>query len=174
VNLWMGNNPDASGFFMTPIAPPGLSEYEQNKVLGEQAKHYIIAKPVAFVLRTIKKAVLLHVGETIAVYWNAEGIQRRFGEQALFPMKALMEGFWLVVLPLGLAGIVVMVSQRGIVPALTHPVVLIWIYFTLAYAVILIADRFHFPSHPLISLLAALSILATVKRTHRGLVVIQR
>ena len=168
LNLWMGNNPKATGFYMAPPADTAmLNEYDQNKILGERAKKYIIAEPAAFVIRTIKKVVLLHVGETIAVYWNTEGIQQRFGGSAVLPLKVFMEGYWLVILMLALVGIAVMARQRGILQTLTHPAVLIWAYFTIVYAIILIADRFHFPSHPMISMLAAVAILAiTTRITH--------
>jgi len=168
VNLWMGNNPDATGFYMTtPADTAGLSEYDQNKILGERAKQYIIGRPVAFILRTIKKAVLLHAGETIAVHWNAQGIQQRFGERALLPIKAIMEGFWLTALLLALIGIAVLARDRGIISAFTHPVVLIWAYYTVIYGVILVVDRFHFPSHPFISILAAIATLAIIMRARR-------
>ncbi len=162
VNFWIGNNPDATGFFMTPPARAGLNEYEQNALLEDRAKQYIIAQPLAFVLRTIKRAILLHARETIAATWNAEGIQQRLGEWALFPSKVLMQGFWLAALLLAVIGLTIMARERGIVPTLTHPVVLIWIYFTVVYAVMFVDDRFHFPSHPLISMLAAVAISAIV------------
>ena len=88
--FWMGNNPDSNGFYTPePTRTAGLNEYEQDKVLGDEAMQYIIAEPVAFVLRTIKKAILLQVGETIAVHWNEGGIKHRFGERVLFPLKIL-------------------------------------------------------------------------------------
>ena len=80
-NLWMGNNPESTGFYMPlPTATDSLDEYTRDTILGEQAKQYIKEYPVSFVMRTIQKAVMLHAGETIAVHWNVEGIRYRFGE----------------------------------------------------------------------------------------------
>ena len=165
VNLWMGNNPEATGFYMTPPADTdGMNEYDQNHLLGERAKQYIMTNPASFILRTIEKAGLLHAGETIAVYWNTDGIRQRFGEAALFPLKIIMEVFWLLVLLLALAAIIIMAYQHGIIRAFTHPAVLVWLYFTMVYAAILVADRFHFPSHPLIAMLAAMTNVAIITR----------
>jgi 4-amino-4-deoxy-L-arabinose transferase-like glycosyltransferase len=172
VNLWMGNNPDTAGFYMVPSDPAvaGLGEYEKNKVLKEQAEQYIETHPGAFVLRTIKKAVLLHAGETIAVHWNDGGIQQRFGERALFAAKVVTDGFWLMALLLGLIGVVIVVGERGLLLSLSNPVLLIWIYFTGVYAVIVVEDRYHIPSHPFIAIFAGVAISAALRRRRSKLV----
>jgi hypothetical protein len=46
--------------------------------------------------------------------------------------------------------------------SLMHPIVLTWIYFTVVYAVTAVQDRYHFPSHPFIAMLAAMAIMAAV------------
>jgi 4-amino-4-deoxy-L-arabinose transferase-like glycosyltransferase len=177
-NLWIGNNPDATGFFMgLPQTTPRsseyeqnkvLSEYEQNKVLGERAKQYIFAEPGVFVLRLIKKVALLHTGETTSITWNAEAIKSRFGENAVFPLKLLTQGYWTVTLLFALGGIAAFAKARGIMHTLTEPMVLIWIYFTAIYSIYFVADRYHFPSRPFISVLAAFMILACTRFTSRG------
>jgi hypothetical protein len=166
VNLWMGNNPDSNGFYMPlPTDAAKLGEYGQNKIFGEQAKEYIMAKPGTFMQRAIKKAVLLHAGETTSVTWNTDSIESRFGKSLVFPLRLLTQGFWTVTLLFAFGGIAILVRSRGITQTLTEPVVLIWIYFTAVYSVYFAADRYHFPSHPLISVLAAVAILASVRRT---------
>jgi 4-amino-4-deoxy-L-arabinose transferase-like glycosyltransferase len=168
-NFWMGNNPDSDGFYTPePTFTAGLSEYEQDKVLGAKAMQYVIAEPIAFVLRTIKKAALLHVGETIAVHWNEGGIKHRFGERALFPLKILTQSFWTGILLLAFAGLIVMTRERGIALTLMHPVVLTWIYFTAVFAITVAQDRYHFPYHPFISLLASIAVLAAIRRSQQG------
>lgn len=167
-NLWMGNNPDSDGFYMRPpVYTHGLNEYEQDKLLGETAKQYILDEPVAFVVRTIKKAALLHAGETIAVGWNTEGIKQQLSEKAVFPLKLLTQVFWTVVLFLSVIGLIVLARQRGIISTITHPIVATWMYFTAVYAVTVVQDRYHFPSHPLIAMLAAVAILAFSKHVKR-------
>ena len=162
VNLWMGNNPNSDGFYSPlPGSVQGLNEYDQNKILSEDAMLYMSEHPLEFVSRTVKKAVLLHVTETIAITWNFEGIRQRIGENALFPLKLLTQGFWTGVLLLAFGGIIVLMRRDGILQALTNPALLIWIYFTAVYSIYVVADRYHFPSHPFISMLAAVAILAS-------------
>jgi 4-amino-4-deoxy-L-arabinose transferase-like glycosyltransferase len=163
--FWMGNNPEANGFYLPePAFTKGLSEYERDKVLGQEALRYIMAEPVSFVARTIKKAALLNVGETIAIHWNAEGIKERFGERALLPLKVLTQGFWTCVLLLAFGGLVVMVRKRGLSVSLMNPIVLTCTYFTAVYAVTLAQDRYHVPLHPFFAMLAAITIVAAWER----------
>ena len=160
VNLWMGNNPHSTGSYLPlPASVGGLSEYDQNKIFSEDALLYISEHPVEFVSRTLRKVALLHLTETIAITWNTEGIKQRFGENTLFPLKLATQGFWTGVLLFAFAGIVVLVWRIGLFPAAAHPVLLIWIYFTGVYSIFVAEDRYHFPSHPFIAMLAAVAIL---------------
>ena len=162
VNLWMGNNPNSVGFYSPlPGTVQGLNEYDQNRILSEDAMLYMSEHPLEFVKRTVEKAVLLHVTETTAITWNFEGIRQRNGEKALFPLKLLTQGFWTGTLLLAFGGIIVLMRRDGILQALTNPALLIWIYFTAVYSIYVVADRYHFPSHPFISMLAAVAILAS-------------
>ena len=159
VNLWMGNNPESDGFYSPlPVTVQGLNEYEQNRILSEDALLFVSEHPLMFVARTFKKAALLHISETTAITWNMEGIRLLSGENALFPLKLVTQGFWTGVLLLAFAGIVVLMRRSGVLRALTNPALLIWIYFTAVYSIFVVADRYHFPSHPFISMLAALAI----------------
>jgi 4-amino-4-deoxy-L-arabinose transferase-like glycosyltransferase len=168
VNLWIGNNANSDGFYMPlPESVQGLGEYDQNKKLQQEAIRYIFENPAGFVLRSIKKTVLLHINETLAVTWNAEGITRRFGDSSLFPLKFISRGFWTGVLLFALGGILILARKRGILQALMNPAVLIWVYFTTVYSIFLVADRFHFPSHPFVSMLAVIAILASVRSIKR-------
>ena len=129
----------------------------------EDALLYIIEHPGTFVLRSLTKAVQLHVRETIAITWNMEGIKRRFGESALFPLKLISQSFWTGSLLLALSGIAILVRRRGILQTLASPAVLIWLYFMVVYSIFVVADRYHFPSHPFISILAAVAILSAAR-----------
>lgn len=160
VNLWVGNNANSNGYYMPlPAATQGLSEFEQDKLLGEQARQYIIDHPGTFFLRCIKKAVLLHLSETIAVTWNTQGITQRFGEKAVFPLKLMTRGYWTIVLLFALGGVVILVRRHSILSTLTNPAVVMWLYFVAVYSVFFVTDRYHFPEHPFIAMLAASPIL---------------
>lgn len=174
INLWIGNNPNSTGTFMeTPPRPANMNEYEEDQMLGKEARQYIFDHPIVFALRTIKKVAILHVGETIAVHWNADGIKQELGENALFPLKLLTQAFWTGVLLLGIGGLVVMTRDLGLLKTVMHPVVLTWAYFIAVYAVFFGADRYHFPSDPFIALLAAKAILFVSGRARRHMMTLQ-
>ena len=171
----MGNNPNSDGYFMTaPAFPQGLNEYERDSMLGQEARRYIFENPALFFMRGIKKALLLHVSETIAVHWNAEGIKQRFGESAIFPLKLLTAGFWTATLLFAFAGLFVMAKEHGIIYTLANPAVLTWAYFTAFYSIFFVSDRYHIPSHPFIAMLAANAILFVAKRTQQNAIEVQR
>ena len=165
ISLWVGNNPNATGYYMDPyykdMMPASMEqwgEYERNKVFTQAALRYIVENPASFVARSLKKAVLIYIGETTAVHWNVEGLKQRFGESVLFPLKLLTQGFWTVMLLLSVAGLILLLKQDGLLLTFTNPTILISVYFTAFYAVFLAGDRYHFPSHAFIALLAANTI----------------
>jgi len=165
VNLWMGNNVKSNGLYMPlPAAVRGLNEYDQNRILMEDALLNIVEHPGVFVVRFLEKAALLHLRETIAITWNTEGIKQRFGENAIWPLKFISQVFWTLTLLFAVAGIVILVRRIGLLETLMSPPVLLWIYFTAVYSIFVVADRYHFPSHPFMSMLAAVTILAGAGR----------
>ena len=175
ISLWVGNNPSATGYYMNPYkdmpaSTERLGEYERDKVFTQAALRYIVENPASFVARSLKKAVLMYVGETSAIHWNVEGLKQRFGESVLFPLKLLTQGFWMVMLLLSVAGLILLLKQHGPVLTLTNPAVLTLLYFTTFYAIFLAGDRYHFPSHAIIALLAANIIQFIVTRRQLNLV----
>ena len=143
---------------MMPASMEQWGEYERNKVFTQAALHYIAEHPASFVERSLKKAVLMHIGETTAVHWNVEGLKQRFGESVLLPLKLLTQGFWMVMLLLSVGGLILLLKQDGLLLTLTNPTILVLLYFTAFYAVFLAGDRYHFPSHAFFALLAANTI----------------
>lgn len=168
-NLWMGNNPASAGTYMPlPTSMEKLTEYEIDKQLGKAALGYITDHPLIFVFRTMKKAILLHLNETIAVDWNVEGIKQRLGGSSVLPLKLLMQGYWLLVLLLALAGIVALIRDHGVTTTLMHPIVATWIYFTAVYSLTVVQDRYHFPSQPFVAILSAVAIVSAMRRAQHG------
>lgn len=164
-NMWMGNNPDTTGFYQAPpAADDGKDEAAWDKELGNRAKVYIREKPVAFIKRTLVKAVRLHDRETIGVAWNLEGLKRRFvffntGPGARI-LKVISSGYWYLMLSLAAAGGLMLARRDGPWNALTHPTVVLFAYFTAVHAIMVIQDRYHFPITPLVAALASLSVSA--------------
>lgn len=171
VTFWMGNNPESDGTYMAPPPPiDKLNAYERDRQLSQAAWRYTIDHPLAFVARTAKKAILLHLNETIAVHWNAKGIEKRLGSKAILPLKLLMQAYWSFVLLLAVVGVTILARNLGPMRALMHPIVATWIYFTAVYSIMLVQDRYHFPSHPFIAMLAAISLATILRRPKHGAV----
>ena len=178
-NLWMGNNPNSKGEYMKIPTTEELAEMnmaQRDKYLGAVAIAYIKEKPLEFVIRTLKKLVYLHDHETIGVHWNKRGLVARYGSEVLLPLKAISQIYWLLVLGLALIGIILLGKQHGWRVMIAHPTVVVWGYFTSVHAVIIVSDRMHFYSIPMIAILAALTLtnrldwLDTRRRLKRHLV----
>jgi 4-amino-4-deoxy-L-arabinose transferase-like glycosyltransferase len=166
-NLWMGNNPETTGYYQ-PLPELGLTnQAEIDEELARRAKEYIRAEPVAFVVRTLKKAALLHRSETIGVVWNEPGLAQRApslfgpGTRGVKLLKLASTAYWWIVLAAALFGWTKLARSRGAWAALTHPATALWAYFVAVHAVIVIQDRYHFPATPMIAALAGLAFART-------------
>lgn len=144
-----------------------MNQAQLEKYLGAKATSYIRQHPGLFVRRTLKKLLMLHDRETIGVVWNEKGLAQRFCTRVLLPLKILSTGFWFLALGLALFGIVLLIVERGFLPTITHPGVLIWSYFALLHAVIVLNERYHFPSIPMIATLAGFAIASSIQHAHR-------
>lgn len=155
-NFWMGNNPESTGDYMPlPDWVEGMGEAERAEALLDVAKDHVRKEPMAFLLRTAEKVLMLHSWETIGVAWNAPGIEARLGSAALTPLKLLLTGYWYLVLGLGVAGLAMTIYKLGVV-GLFHPTFAGWGYFTAIHAIVVAGDRYHMPSVPFIALSAGL------------------
>jgi len=157
--LWMGNNPLTTGKYM-PMpkeAKQLTNELERDKFLGGLAKEYILDNPGKFIVRTLHKAVMLYKSETIGVVWNAKGITQKFGKSFVMIFKVLGQGYWLLMLFGAVAGIILLIrSSRW--SGVFHPALVMIVYFTAIYAVILVQDRYHYPVVPFMAIFAAVAI----------------
>jgi 4-amino-4-deoxy-L-arabinose transferase-like glycosyltransferase len=159
-NLWMGNNPDTDGTFMAlPKRTDGMSEPERDRTLKQEAVRHIKSEPVRFASRTVSKLVRLHDRETIGLVWNP-GFRERFGSRAEGIAKAVSTAFWLAVLGLAIVGGALLFRRSGVLGFLGAMAPMLWLYFALTHAVIVIQDRYHFPSIPFIASLAGVSLAA--------------
>lgn len=164
-NLWMGNHPGTNGEY-APL-PPETSEMgllEREAYLEDLALEYIQAEPVAFMLRTVYKALRLHQRETIGVAWNEAAIARTFGELGPDALKLLSTGYWYLMLASALGGVAILVQRHGAWTTLLSPPVWLWLYFTALHAVIVVGDRYHMPAIPMIALLAGVAAATLLQR----------
>jgi len=164
-NFWMGNNPNTTGGYLPLPDMDIANEAERDKYLNKLAWDYIRQEPLAFVGRTIKKAILLHDRESIGVAWNEKGLEQRFGSKVLLPLKLISSPYWWLMLISALTGAVLLVRHRGWLEALTLPPLTAWVYFTAIHSITVTGDRYHVPSIPFIAMLAAYGISVAVEWT---------
>ena len=164
-NLWMGNHPGTNGqYALLPPETDGMLELERDVYLKTLAKDYIREQPLAFVARTFKKLITLHAGEVIFVYWNQPSIERVLGPGAVVPLKTLGSTYWLVMLSSAMTGVVMLMRQSGFWRVWLHPAWLFWGYFAAVHAVIVVQDRYHYPSVPFVAAFASVPLLALYRR----------
>jgi 4-amino-4-deoxy-L-arabinose transferase-like glycosyltransferase len=170
MNLWMGNNPATTGEYQLPPALDGVNEAQRDRILGNEATSYIEQAPVAFVMRSAVKAVRLYERETIGVWWNAQGIYGAFGSLGSLAIKVASQAFWAGALALFVMGCYFLFRQQGLASFASHPGIATLVYFTLIYAIIVIQDRYHIPTDPIMAIFGAYAIcrLAPVASSHFG------
>lgn len=170
-NLWMGNNPESNGGYMPlPKSVESMNEIERAEYLGDIAKDYILNHPLRTTLVSINRIFTTHARETIAVVWNEEGIRHRFGNFALTPLKAIATLYWYLALGAALFGILLF-TKTGIASGrftsflqqVSHPAVVLFAYYTVVHAIVVGGDRYHFPSIPLVAILAAFALVTRMR-----------
>ena len=163
-NFWMGNNPDTNGGYM-PLPETGIvNEAELDRHLNRKAWEYIRQEPIAFVARSLKKAVLLHDRESIGVAWNEEGLERSFGRGVLMPLKIVSLAYWWLMLAGAAYGLVLLSRQRPWLEFLSLPPLTIWAYYTAVHGITVTGERNYVPSDPFIAMLAAYALGALLAR----------
>jgi hypothetical protein len=165
-NLWMGNHLGSAGTYTKPPEyVDGLDEYTRNKVLGQEAVAYIKSDIPVFLIGSLKRLWATHNRETIAIAWNESGIERALGPSAKLPLKLLATSYWLVLLLLALAGIVLRFrASTSILNFASDPILLLWVYFATTHAIIVASDRYHFPSIPAVAIFAAITFHSRLQR----------
>src|ERR1700730_14740784 len=166
-DLWMGNNPTTTGFYQEPPTfDAGMNDAQKDRILRNEAVTYIMQAPTAFATRTVVKALRLYERETIGVWWNAQGIERKFGSRGGTAIKVASQAFWMGALLLFGIGCYLS-SRQGLASFASHPGIATLAYFTLIYAIFVIQDRYHIPTNPIMAIFAAYAIfrIAPVARS---------
>jgi len=173
--MWMGNHPDGDGGYKDlPEWANRLSEGERARVLGQQAREFMLEDPLRTTALFFRKLVGTHATETIAVHWNSGGIKERFGEWAMLPLKVLTQGYWSMVLLSAFAGVfgicttalkasTVMEKLR----ILAAPPLVLWAYFASVHAIVISQDRYHLQSVVFIAVLSACGLLTIFDNFHK-------
>ena len=165
ITLWMGNTPGTNGSHMdVPASIAALPDNEQARVLGAMARDYILADPVAFAGRAVKKVFLLYSNESIGVVWNAEGIAQRFGGGAVTWFKRFTQITWAALFIVGLYGVWTLIRRDGIWRALVSPVMLTVLFYTAVHSVVVSQDRYHLNFAGQIAMFFGIGITALLHR----------
>ncbi len=167
--LFFGNNPLSPDDYQEIKKPPFEgNDAERERYCTAEAMKFIRSDPVAFVQRTLRKAVRLWERETIGVVWNETGIVQRWGEPAVFICKLVSQVLF-AAFGLGcLVGCLKLIRCGATRTLLAFPGLWITVAFTALYSITYSQDRYHFP---LIALLAPLFGCAILrKETCRNLV----
>ena len=144
VTLWIGNSPGSDGRFKTfPSEYSRLPENERARVLGQEARAYILQDPAAFGVRAIRKLLYLYTNESVGVGWNSPGIRQVFGEAWEHRLKRVTQASWALICMLAAAGIWSVLRKSGPVKTLFSPITLSILYFTAIHMVTVSQERYH-------------------------------
>ena len=161
VTLWMGNTPGTDGRHKElPGDVAHLPENERAHVLGERARKYISDDPTAFVLRSLRKLVLLYNNESTGVGWNQLGIAESFGAGAVTPLKRFTQVTWAGIFLFALLGLVVLLRRKGLLPTLYSPIVMTILYYSAVHSVVVSQERYHLGFASQIAILSAIGMVA--------------
>ena len=161
VTLWMGNAPGTDGRHMElPEDVAHLPENERARVLGDRAREYIREDPAAFVLRSLRKLLLLYNNESTGVGWNHMGIAETFGAGAVTPLKRLTQVTWAGIFLLALLGLVILLRRKGLLQTIYSPIVMTILYYSAVHSVVVSQERYHLGFASQIAILSAIGMVA--------------
>ena len=160
ITLWMGNTQGTDGRYMvTPKKYSHLPENERARVLGQEARAYILQDPAAFAARAVKKLLILYTNESVGVGWNSPGIREVFGEDWEQRLKRLTQATWGLICLLVVVGLWSSLRRSGFVSTLFSPITLSILYFTSIHMVVVSQERYHLAFAGQWAILAALGLL---------------
>lgn len=163
VTLWIGNSPGTDGRFREiPDEYYRLPENERARVLGEEARAYILQDPVGFMVRAVKKLLYLYTNESVGVGWNSPGIRQAFGESWEHRLKRVTQATWALLCLLAAAGVWATLRNSGLMKTLFSPFMLTILYFTAIHVVVVSQDRYHLAFAGQWAIFAALGVAQLV------------
>jgi hypothetical protein len=174
--LWVGQSDVATSDEILPPSPdsahgPELRnprlEVETARTRTRQALAWMVEHPGRLATMAPAKVQRMYRDDRGAYPWIEEGLRRRLGPAARRWFDAVVDGYYWVVLALGVVGARhFLVADRG---AALLPITVAWL--TLLHAVLFFGHpRFHHPLLPLFSLMAAAEIIAWASRMRRAAV----
>lgn len=162
-NLWMGNNPQATGAYMPMPPTPGMNEVQRDQHLGRLARNFIVENPLAYLKLGLRRLAITFSRETIGVVWNQTGLASRFGAASLPAFKLVSSLYWGLVLLAGSWGLWRLGQRQGLLRCARHPLVVVLVYLALIPILTVGQDRYHLPLDPLLAMLAAYAVAQGAK-----------
>ena len=141
-----------------------MSEVARADYLKDKAKTFMREHPGQALKLMGLKLFKLNNRETIGVVWNGDALEPRIGGSGMTLLKLIATGYWYLVFLGGFAGIAVLVRQFGWLAGFFNPPVALWGYFTSLHAVVVAEDRYHMPSSAFIAMMAAVALIALVRK----------
>jgi len=166
INLLVGNNPYATGAYgyhqeMAAMLSHVRGERDRDVAARAMAVDYMVNHPWETLERWPKKLWYLYRKDVEGISWNEQGMNLTLGGRgkgAMLALKAMAQGYYLLLVLAFLATIILRLSQYHIQP---HdqplPALGLWmvLYFTLISLLTFGDTRFHFPVLPWIVMYAA-------------------
>lgn len=166
VEMMVGNNDRANGYFQTSLHPSySSSEFRRYVELGEvryaaecmqRAKTWMLDDPVRWARLTLRRAAIYWLGDFPLTDPRTEGARRAATDPASWLKWTMHASLGL----LALAGCVVLLRRPGEGRALAAMVLL----FPLPYYATHVLERYRFPVEPLLVVAAAPVVLAIADR----------
>jgi 4-amino-4-deoxy-L-arabinose transferase-like glycosyltransferase len=157
-NLWMGNNPESQGHYMSP----DMGRYSKNEVLRDrqlraEAIRNIRSDPFHYLVQmSWKRFVVTHARESIGVAWNQGGLKQRGLDRFIFPLKLASSAYWWVMILAAFVGLQWGFRDRSI--GILHPLVVITGVLIAIPTLTVGQDRYHFSIIPFVAIFAGLAL----------------
>lgn len=172
VNLFIGNNPHAAGYFRLPpgsgLRDPGLPESSRavaSRALGRQARpseasaywagrawEFVVDQPLAAMAVLARKARLLLNAYEFPNHMNFYYVREEYAPVLRF----MPVGFWLV-LPLALGGMALSAGRASAPP--TRLLLAFLLCYVASLLPFFICERYRLPAVPLLIVFAAVSVV---------------
>lgn len=157
VNLWIGNNPQATGGYVDPPQPEGdlppVNEVARDRYYQGHARDFISQHPLRYVQLSVQRLRIALDRETFGVAWNEHGLHADIGTI----LKIVATGYWYAVFLAGLAG-VAMFARAGLANLLT-PFVLLPAATMATPILVMATERYHYSLAPFVAIFAAYFIV---------------
>ena len=159
-NLWIGNNPGASGYFYFPPDNPLQSENFDGEVERDYegyrlALEFARERPLRVIALMPKKVYHLLASDVYAANTATQKLRHPLPVVMRSALGIVSQHYYLAVLGLAAVSILLLKGWRQ---RPTAPIVLVFGYWAIVHAIYFGADRFHFPLVPLFCILAAEAI----------------